>query len=101
MNVNEKIKLKNKIEKLDKIHQTKILEIIIKNNIKYSENRNGIFLNMINMDENTIKDINKTLKYIEKQEKTLTDIEDVKNELNKDYFKNSNKETSTYISNEL
>ena len=101
MNVNEKIKLKNQIEKLDKIHQTKILEIIIKNNIKYSENRNGIFLNMLNMDEKTIKDIINTMKYIETQEKTLTDIEDVKNELNKDYFKNSNKETNTYISNEL
>ena len=32
--------------------------------------------------------------------KTLKDIEHVKNELNKDYFLNSNKETPTYVSNE-
>ena len=37
---------------------------------------------------------------IQKQEKTLKDVEHVKNELNKDYFSNSNKETSTYLSNE-
>ena len=48
MNTIEKNKLKSKIEKLGKIHQTKILEIITRNNIKYSENRNGIFLNMEN-----------------------------------------------------
>ena len=93
MESKQKIKLKNKIEKLDKIHQTKILKIIINNNIKYSENRNGIFLNMSNLNEKTIKEIEHMLKYIQEQEKTLNDIEIVKKELNKDYFKNSNKET--------
>jgi hypothetical protein len=101
MNTNEKKKLKVKIEKLDKIHQTKILEIIIKNNIKYSENRNGIFLNMENLDPKTISAIEKNLEYFQKQEKTLNDIENFKNELNNEYFENGNKETPSYISNEL
>ena len=100
MESKQKIKLKNKIEKLDKIHQTKILKIIINNNIKYSENRNGIFLNMSNLNEKTIKEIEHMLKYIQEQEKTLNDIEIVKKELNKDYFKNSNKETPVYSLNE-
>ena len=34
-------------------------------------------------------------------EKTLNDIETIKQELNQDYFKNGNKEKSTYVSNEL
>ena len=97
----EKNKLKSKIEKLDKIHQTKILEILINNNIKYSENRNGIFLNMENLNKKTVREIEKNLEYFQKQEKTLTDIETIKNELNNEYFENGNKETPTYISNAL
>jgi|TARA_B110000858_G_scaffold186974_1_gene230748 hypothetical protein len=101
MNTIEKNKLKSKIEKLDKIHQTKILEIIINNNIKYSENRNGIFLNMENLNKKTIREIEKNLEYFQKQEKTLTDIETIKDELNNEYFENGNKESPSYISNEL
>ena len=101
MNTIEKNKLKSKIEKLDKIHQTKILEIMISNNIKYSENRNGIFLNMEKINKKTIREIEKNLEYFQKQEKTLTDIETIKDELNNEYFENGNKESSSYISNEL
>ena len=101
MNTIEKNKLKSKIEKLDKIHQTKILEILINNNIKYSENRNGIFLNMENLNKKTIREIEKNLEYFQKQEKTLTDIETIKDELNNEYFENGNKESPSYISNEL
>ena len=97
----EKTKLKSKIEKLDKIHQTKILEILINNNIKYSENRNGVFLNMENLNKKTVREIEKNLEYFKKQEKTLTDIETIKSELNNEYFENGNKETTTYISNAL
>jgi hypothetical protein len=94
-------KLKNKIEKLHQIHQVKILDILMSNQIKYSENRNGIFLNMDNLNEKTISEIETNLEYFRKQEKTLSDIETIKHELNNDYFKNDNKETPAYISNEL
>jgi hypothetical protein len=101
MNTSKQKKLKNKIENLDQIHQIKILDILISNQIKYSENRNGIFLNMDNLNEKTISEIEKNLEYFRKQEKTLNDIETIKDELNNDYFKNDNKETPAYISNEL
>lgn len=91
------IKLKNEIEKLDKIHHVKILKILEKNNIKYSENRNGIFINMNSFNNKTITDIKNTLTYIKEQEKNLNDIEKVKKELNKDYFKNNNKDTPNYV----
>lgn len=101
MNTAKQKQLKNKIEKLDQIHQVKILDILISNQIKYSENRNGIFLNMDNLNEKTISEIETNLEYFRKQEKTLNDIETIKDELNNDYFKNDNKETPVYISNEL
>ena len=89
--------LKEQIENLDAFHHNKILKILVKHNIKYSENRNGIFVNMNSFNKNTINDIEKTLSYIKNQEKSLQDIENIKDEINKDYFENDNKEKNTFI----
>ena len=68
----EKLKLlQNDIDKLDKIHHLKILKILKDNDIKYSENRNGIFVNMNVFDDKTIRDIENTLKYIKRTRKTI------------------------------
>ena len=89
--------LKEQIENLDAFHHNKILKILVKNDIKYSENRNGIFVNMNSFDKNTILEIEKTLLYIKTQEKSLQDIEKIKKEINKDYFENDNKEKNIVI----
>ena len=73
--------LKEQIENLDVFHHNKILKVLVKNNIKYSENRNGIFVNMNSFDKNTIKEIEKSLLYIKNQEKSLQDIETIKKKL--------------------
>ena len=93
-----KTQLRNQIESLDKIHHIKILKIIKENEIKFSENRNGIFINMNALNDKTILEIVKMLDYIKEQEKNLTDIEKIKEELNKDYFENSNKDIKDNIS---
>ena len=97
MDTGKLVVLKEQIENLDVFHHNKILKVLIKNNIKYSENRNGIFVNMNSFDENTVNEIKKTLLYITKQEKSLQDIENIKEEINKDYFENDNKEKNTFI----
>ena len=103
MDTKHLIDLKNQIESLDKIHHVKIFKILKDNSIKFSENRNGIFINMTSFNEITVKEIEKTLLYIKQQEKNLKDIEAFKNELNKDYFINNNKQikaSSTLTLNE-
>ena len=97
MDTGKLVVLKELIENLDVFHHNKILKILVQNNIKYSENRNGIFVNMNSFDDNTIKEIEKTLKYIKNQEKSLQDIENIKEEINKDYFENDNKEKNIVI----
>tara|TARA_B100000073_G_C23597925_1_gene519165 strand:- start:3 stop:323 length:321 start_codon:yes stop_codon:yes gene_type:complete len=97
------IDLKNQIESLDKIHHVKIFKILKDNEIKFSENRNGIFINMTSFNKNTVKEIEKTLLYIKEQEKNLKDIEAFKKELSKDYFINNDKQikaSSTVTLNE-
>ena len=91
MNISEITILKNEIEEIEKIHHLKIFKIIKNNNIKYSENRNGIFINMNSFDKKTINEIKDTLLYIKEQEKHLKDIENLKKEINKDYFNKNNK----------
>ena len=98
--LNNLIQLKNQIENIDKIHHIKILNILKNNNIKYSENRNGIFVNMTSFDSQTIESIEKILSYIKTQEKRLIDVETIKQELSKDYFVNDNKEKKNNNINE-
>ena len=87
MNFLKQIKnLKQKIEALDNIHHKKILKILIENKIKYSENRNGVFVNMNLFNLQIIKIINEELIYISKQEKHLNDVELIKHELNTTFF---------------
>ncbi len=97
MDTTKLIVLKEQIENLDAFHHNKILKVLVKNNIKYSENRNGIFVNMNSFDKNTVKEIEESLQYIKNQEKNLQDIETIKKEINKDYFENDNKDKNTVI----
>lgn len=79
------------ISKLEKNHHLKIFNIIKENNIKYSENRNGIFVNLNQVSDNTIEKIKKYIEYIKIQEKNISNFENIKNEFKKDFFTNIKK----------
>ena len=83
--------LKKKIENIDDIHHKKILEIFLKHNINVSENRNGCFINISNLSPEIQKEITEFLKYINKQEKTLNDVEKIKKKYKKNFFSNEEK----------
>jgi len=85
-----------KIEYIEKENNNKILyKIIIENNIPYTKNINGIFVNLSKLDDkninllynsikkNTYKDINKRNDLLEKYKKCL----DVKNNITKKVYK--------------
>ena len=78
----EWIILKDKIENLDKHYQIEILKIFLKHNIEMTENNNGTFINLTHVKKKrALNEINKYMKYIEVQEKTLTDTENLKEEM--------------------
>ena len=83
--------LRDNIENLEKHQHLHIVEIIQKNNIDFTENRNGIFLNMKDLNKKTIEEITQYLKYIEIQQKQLDTDENIKKTYVNDYF-NDNKE---------
>jgi hypothetical protein len=63
--------LKEEIEYLDKGEYYEILKIIQKYNNKYTENNNGIFINMNKLTDDTISDIEKFLKFSNENNKML------------------------------
>ena len=97
MNVAELITLKKKIDNIDNSHHTEIFRIFQENNISYSENRNGIFINMNNIPEDVLIKINKYLTYIKTQEQHLDNVEKLKSDYKDNYFNKHNKETPSML----
>ena len=87
--------LRNSIENLDKVHHINILKILEKNDVNYSENNNGVFINLTKISENTLNEINKYVKYVKLQELELDNIEDKKKDMKKEFY-NDNKELPLY-----
>jgi hypothetical protein len=88
--MNHLICLKERIEELSKFHQVEILKIFKSNkNITINENKNGIFINMTNISIPIITQLEEYLKYVNKQEKHLNEIEVQKDELTNTYFKDN------------
>ena len=90
--ITELKKLNNKVNKLNEFHHKKIFDIIKNNNIKYSENRNGVFINLNNLSSNILDKIKQYMEYINIQEKNISNFENIKKEFKKDFFTNIKKE---------
>tara|TARA_B000000475_G_scaffold214015_1_gene176211 strand:+ start:127 stop:465 length:339 start_codon:yes stop_codon:yes gene_type:complete len=107
INIDELKSLRNIIDNIDEFHHKKIFEIIKKNNMNYSKNKNGIFVNMNNLSQPVLDELKKYLLYINKQEETFSDIEKIKNEFKKEFFNKieeniivkQNKDTTNSINN--
>lgn len=78
--------LRNIIDNINPLYHKEIFNVIKKFNMQYSENKNGIFINMNNLSKDCIAKIYEYLEYIEKQEKTFSDVEKIKKEFKKDFF---------------
>ena len=64
LSISELKKLKEKINTLEMCEHVELLKIFIKNDVKYTENSNGIFINMTKLKDNCIDDITKFLDFI-------------------------------------
>tara|TARA_B110000285_G_C14855893_1_gene482189 strand:+ start:171 stop:392 length:222 start_codon:yes stop_codon:yes gene_type:complete len=67
INDNELKQIKNQIIDLEDFQQDEIFKILEKNNIKYTQNNNGVFLNMKLLDELSITQFKEYLLFIDKQ----------------------------------
>lgn len=88
ISVEEKVILRDEIEKLDEKQHFEIFKIFKKYNIPFSENKNGIFLNLNCVDEFIISEIKEFILYLKNQEKYINKFEKLKHEYKNEYFNN-------------
>jgi hypothetical protein len=68
-------RLKTRIERIDKIEARELFKIVFKNKIKYTRNKNGIFLNLLVCDDLCINEIRGFLDFIDANKKHIIQIE--------------------------
>lgn len=95
MTDNSIINLRDNIEDMEHIHQLRILEIINKETKDYTENSNGIFINMTLLSKKTIEEIKNYIEYVTLQQLQLDKIENDKASLKKTFYKD-NKGSAMY-----
>ena len=79
--------IKELIEDMDKCHQIEILKIFINNSTVVSENTNGTFVNLSLLDENILILLENYIKFVNKQDNQLLNIENEKADIKKEFFK--------------
>ena len=77
MNLRE---LRDKINQLQDYEKKEIFTIL-KNKVKYTQNKNGLFFNMSSWDEDTKESIENLIVFIESNRKLLKKREDIQNNL--------------------
>lgn len=79
--------MKTTIEKMNKINQLYILKIFYENKCNYTENSNGVFINLIYVKPEVLKKVNNYINYISLQETNLNKVENIKKEIKNEYIK--------------
>jgi len=85
-NYNNLERIRKHIETLSSIHHIEIGKILKNNNVKLTENNNGLFVNLNNIDSSIIDEIQNYLNFVNLQENNINAIEEKKQDLQKIYF---------------
>ena len=78
--------IRNIIEKMEKIHHIEIAKILQNNSINLTENDNGIFINLSNIEKTVLHKIYEYIVFIDKQESIINIDETSKNNLETLFF---------------
>jgi hypothetical protein len=79
---NDKIKnLRNTIQSFSKEKQLDVFKLCKSKNIFYSENKNGIFINLTELDAKQLIELDKFVTYINAQEKEIQQMEHEKEKM--------------------
>ena len=83
--------MKNSIEKMDNSNQIEVLRLLNNHSVVLNENKNGIYINLSELDEDIIEQIYKFVNYIYNQENKLSEEETEKQCYKNIYFDNKDK----------
>lgn len=80
------MKLKDEIERLPIFHQIEILRILQTKNTNLNENKNGVFINITKLSDETLLQIEEYIEYVNAQEKHLNEAEEEKKMITREFF---------------
>jgi len=83
--------MKNSIEKMDNSNQIEVLRLLNNHSVVLNENKNGIYINLSELEEDIIEQIFKFVNYIYNQENKLSEEETEKQSYKNIYFDNKDK----------
>lgn len=82
--------VRTSIEKMNKFNQIEVLRILKKDNSKLlNENKNGVLVNLSEINKETVDELNEYIKYVANQESELNKDEKKKEDLQNEFFKNA------------
>ena len=82
--------IKTSIEDMNKFHQVKVLELLIANKgLTINENKNGVFINLSDLDEEMLNKLKQYVTYVDEQERELSKQEEKKNQFKETFFTNT------------
>lgn len=87
--------IKEVIEQMDKCHQIEILKILVNNSSVISENNNGTFVNLTDLENDIIDKLENYIKFVNKQDDQLLNIEKEKAIIKSEFFKQEKKNTNS------
>lgn len=79
-------KIKSRIDSIDTKTHIDIFKIFKEHDVPFSENSNGIFINISEVDNTIIEKVDKYLDYLYNQENELNKIEQQKEQYKSDFF---------------
>ena len=91
---NKLIELKQNIEKLSEYHQQKVFEIFLQQDVKYSENNNGIFILLNKISDDLYNRLLEYINYVNLQENIIVQGESKRTNFKKKYFNKDNKDNN-------
>jgi hypothetical protein len=86
-NIQELVNIQKNIQLMSKHNQIEILKIFQSNkNIILNENKYGVFVNLTDINQETIDKLKEFIEYIDTQEKNFIQIENTKNVYKNKFF---------------
>jgi len=103
MNIEKKKQLVNIVKSLSDLQKKEVFNIIQKNKLKYSENNNGIFINITDLNTNIINDIYNYIEYSNSNDNIKFDNKSkyINNNINNNSNKNSIINFKEYVNSNL
>jgi hypothetical protein len=98
--ITKKKRLIDMVNNLSKMEYLEIFNIFLEDNCQYSENKNGVFINLNNVKENTIDKIYNFINFIKHKKEDLL-IHEEKIKVAKDNIKETNEKSFKYEDNDL